>query len=90
MLLPFLLVTLILTIQSYNFALEEGQKNDANTLDVIKSSILAEARRVEDLAASIATNSSLLDILQPVSYTHLDVYKRQGTVISIKLSGAVS
>ena len=75
-LLPFLLVTLILTIQSYNFALEEGQKNDANTLDVIKSSILAEARRVEDLAASIATNSSLLDILQPRNKLTSDYYEK--------------
>lgn len=76
MLLPFLLVACILTVQSYNFALEEGHKNDANTLDVIRSGILAEARRVEDLAASIATNASLLDILQARSKLTGDYYDK--------------
>lgn len=74
--LPFLIVTLILTVQSYNYAMEERQNNNENTLDVIKSSIVAEARRIEDLASSMAINSSLLDMLQANNKLNAEYYDK--------------
>ena len=44
---------------------------------VLRFRVLANSDSPEDQALKLQVRDGLLDLLGPVSYTHLDVYKRQ-------------